>query len=49
MLNEKFNVLIIAEHASLNFGGEAALPKSEWKAPSFSYGDEHGGGFNHLE
>jgi glycosyltransferase involved in cell wall biosynthesis len=26
MLNEKFNVLIIAEHASLNFGGEAALP-----------------------
>jgi len=25
------------------------LPKSEWKAPSFSYGDEHGGGFSHLE
>ena len=26
MLKKKFNVLIIAEHASLNFGGEAALP-----------------------
>ena len=26
MLKQKFNVLIIAEHASLNFGGEAALP-----------------------
>jgi elongation factor P hydroxylase len=25
------------------------LPKSEWKAPSFSYGDEHGSGFSHLE
>ena len=25
------------------------LSKSEWKAPSFSYGDEHGGGFSHLE
>jgi predicted RNA binding protein YcfA (HicA-like mRNA interferase family) len=28
---------------------KGTLPKSEWKAPSFSYGDEHGGGFSHLE
>lgn len=26
MMRKNFNVLIIAEHASLNFGGEAALP-----------------------
>ncbi len=26
MMTKQFNVLIIAEHASLNFGGEAALP-----------------------
>jgi hypothetical protein len=25
------------------------LPKSEWKAPDFKHGDEHGGGFSHLE